>query len=115
MENVSVTACSHVGGHKYAGNLIIYSVRDAKVSGHWYGYGHEHDLEPDFECTTPEEVYTAEPDISTANVPVSTAGAEVSTASPEVKTAAESLVYIRRSAAKRKDKDKAIMKEAEPV
>ncbi|GJY57853.1 hypothetical protein Tco_0457745 [Tanacetum coccineum] len=76
---------------------------------------HEHDLEPDFEFTAPEEVYTAEPDISTANVPVSTAGAEVSTASPEVKTAAESLVYIRRSAAKRKDKGKAIMKEAEPV
>ncbi|GJZ40720.1 hypothetical protein Tco_0587606, partial [Tanacetum coccineum] len=63
----------------------------------------------------PEEDYTAEPDISTANVPVSTAGAEVSTASPEVRTAAKSLVYIRRSAAKRKDKDKAIMKEAEPV
>ncbi|GJU81646.1 hypothetical protein Tco_1284011 [Tanacetum coccineum] len=57
----------------------------------------------------------SKPDISTANVPVSTAGAEVSTASPEVKTAAESLVYIRRSAAKRKDKGKAIMKEAEPV
>ncbi|GJY64786.1 hypothetical protein Tco_0466246 [Tanacetum coccineum] len=76
---------------------------------------HEHDLEPDFEFTAPEEVYTAEPDISTANVPVSTAGAEVSTASPEVKTAAESLVYIRRSATKRKDKGKAIMKEAEPV
>ncbi|GJT73969.1 RNA-directed DNA polymerase, eukaryota, reverse transcriptase zinc-binding domain protein [Tanacetum coccineum] len=55
------------------------------------------------------------PDISTANVPVSTAGAEVSTASPEVKTTAESLVYIRRSAAKRKDKGKDIMKEAEPV
>ncbi|GJU84398.1 hypothetical protein Tco_1291944 [Tanacetum coccineum] len=76
---------------------------------------HEHDLEPDFEFTAPEEVYTAEPHISTANVPVSTAGAEVSTVSPEVKTAAESLVYIRRSAAKRKDKGKAIMKEAEPV
>ncbi|GJR06655.1 putative ribonuclease H-like domain-containing protein [Tanacetum coccineum] len=38
---------------------------------------------------------------------------EVSTASPEVKTVAESLVYIRRSAAKRKYKGKAIMKEAE--
>ncbi|GJX38715.1 hypothetical protein Tco_0252018 [Tanacetum coccineum] len=62
-----------------------------------------------------EEDYTDEPDISTANVPVSTAGAEVSTASPEVRTAAESLVYIKRSAAKRKDKGKAIMKEAEPV
>ncbi|GJV70698.1 ribonuclease H-like domain-containing protein [Tanacetum coccineum] len=62
-----------------------------------------------------DEVYTAEPDISTANVPVSTAGAEVSTVSPKVKTAAESLVYIRRSATKRKDKGKAIMKESEPV
>ncbi|GJY57742.1 hypothetical protein Tco_0457634 [Tanacetum coccineum] len=61
------------------------------------------------------EVYTTKPDISTANVPVSTAGAEVSTVSPEVKTAAESLVCIRRSAAKRKDKGKAIMKEAETV
>ncbi|GJU37098.1 hypothetical protein Tco_1185452 [Tanacetum coccineum] len=45
----------------------------------------------------------------------STAGAEVSTASPEVKTVAESLVYIRRSTVKRKDKGKAIMKEAEPI
>ncbi|GJV10680.1 hypothetical protein Tco_1352221 [Tanacetum coccineum] len=59
--------------------------------------------------------YTDEPDISTANVPVSTAGAEVSTASPEVRTAAESLVYIKRSATKRKDKGKSIMKEAELV
>ncbi|GJT46835.1 putative ribonuclease H-like domain-containing protein [Tanacetum coccineum] len=42
-------------------------------------------------------------------------GAKVSTASPEVKTAVESLVYIRRSAAKRKDKGKAIMKEAKPI
>ncbi|GJX63319.1 hypothetical protein Tco_0296219 [Tanacetum coccineum] len=76
---------------------------------------HEHDLEPNFKFTAPEEVYTAEPDISTANVLVSNAGAEVSTASPEVKAAAESLVYIRRSAEKRQDKGKAIMKEAEPV
>ncbi|GJS53795.1 hypothetical protein Tco_0627157 [Tanacetum coccineum] len=77
---------------------------------------HEHDFEePDFEFIAPEEDYTAKPDISTANIPVSTAGAEISTASPEVKTDAESLVYIRRSAAKRKDKGKAIMKEAEPV
>ncbi|GJT54315.1 hypothetical protein Tco_0989369 [Tanacetum coccineum] len=77
---------------------------------------HEHDFEEsDFEFIAPEEDYTAEPNISTTNVPVSTAGAEFSTASPKVKTAAESLVYIRRSAAKRKDKGKAIMKEAEPV
>ncbi|GJU23152.1 hypothetical protein Tco_1156494 [Tanacetum coccineum] len=72
---------------------------------------HEHDFEePDFEFIAPEEDYITEPDISTA-----TAGAEVSTASPEVKTATKSLVYIRRSAAKRKDKGKTIMKEAEPV
>ncbi|GJT53116.1 hypothetical protein Tco_0988170 [Tanacetum coccineum] len=72
---------------------------------------HEHD----FKFIAPEEDYTAKPDISTANVPVSTDGAEVSTASPEVKTIVKSLVYIRRSAAKRKDKGKAILKEAEPV
>ncbi|GKC90856.1 hypothetical protein Tco_1151505 [Tanacetum coccineum] len=83
---------------------------DAQTQGR-----HEHDLEHDFEFTAPEEVYTDEPDISTANVSISTAGAEVSTASPEVKTAAESLVYTKRSAAERKDKGKAIMKEAEPV
>ncbi|GJW11222.1 hypothetical protein Tco_1577049, partial [Tanacetum coccineum] len=76
---------------------------------------YEHDLEPDFEFTALEEVYTAESDISTDNVPVSTAGAEVSTVSLEVEIAAESLVYIRRSAAKRKDKGKAIIKEVEPV
>ncbi|GJV39077.1 hypothetical protein Tco_1417517 [Tanacetum coccineum] len=58
-------------------------------------------------------VSTASTGFTTANVPVTTAGAEISTASPEVKTtsdsvddiAAESLVYIRRSAAKIKDKD----------
>ncbi|KAD4887876.1 hypothetical protein R6Q59_035030 [Mikania micrantha] len=38
-DEVFVSACSHVGGHKYAGNLIIYSaVQDGKVCGHWYGY-----------------------------------------------------------------------------
>ncbi|GKD69361.1 hypothetical protein Tco_1323451 [Tanacetum coccineum] len=73
----------------------------------------EHDFEePDF---TVEKDYIAEPNISTANVPVSIASAEVSTVSPEVKIATKSLVYIRRSASKRKDKGKAIMKEAEPV
>ncbi|GJX79909.1 hypothetical protein Tco_0328058 [Tanacetum coccineum] len=57
-------------------------------------------------------VSTASTDFTTANVPVTTAGVEISTGSPEVKTvgdtiddiAAESLVYIRRSAAKTKDK-----------
>ncbi|GKE61088.1 hypothetical protein Tco_1511455, partial [Tanacetum coccineum] len=51
-------------------------------------------------------------DFDAANVPVTTAGAKISTASPEVKTAGDSieniadetLVYIRRSAAKEKDK-----------
>nr|XP_043615052.1 altered inheritance of mitochondria protein 32-like [Erigeron canadensis] len=38
-DQVFVSPCSHIGGHKYAGNLIIYSaVEDGKVSGHWYGY-----------------------------------------------------------------------------
>ncbi|GKG17905.1 hypothetical protein Tco_0372203, partial [Tanacetum coccineum] len=38
-----------------------------------------------------------------------------STAGAKVSTGAESLVYIRRSAANRKDKDKAIMEESEPT
>ncbi|GJV93253.1 putative ribonuclease H-like domain-containing protein, partial [Tanacetum coccineum] len=57
-------------------------------------------------------VSTASTNFTTANVPVTTAGVEISTANPEVKTvgdyvddiAAESLVYIKRSAAKTKDK-----------
>ncbi|GJX56529.1 hypothetical protein Tco_0286426, partial [Tanacetum coccineum] len=57
-------------------------------------------------------VSTASINFTTANVPVTTAGAEISTASPEVITASdfvddiatESLVYIKRSAAKTKDK-----------
>lgn len=33
---VFVSACSHVGGHKYAGNLIIYSPNsEGKTMGHW--------------------------------------------------------------------------------
>ncbi|XVE84035.1 hypothetical protein DITRI_Ditri16bG0136300 [Diplodiscus trichospermus] len=38
-DQVFVNACSHIGGHKYAGNLIIFS-RDSegKIMGHWYGY-----------------------------------------------------------------------------
>ncbi|PNY13881.1 altered inheritance of mitochondria protein 32-like, partial [Trifolium pratense] len=38
-DQISVMACSHVGGHKYAGNLITFSPGpDGKVMGHWYGY-----------------------------------------------------------------------------
>ncbi|GJT99558.1 hypothetical protein Tco_1109897 [Tanacetum coccineum] len=46
---------------------------------------------------------------------VSTVGAEHSTVIPEVSIAAANLVYIRRSAQKRKDKGKAIMQESEPL
>ncbi|GKD06964.1 hypothetical protein Tco_1186649 [Tanacetum coccineum] len=46
---------------------------------------------------------------------VSTVGAEHSTVIPEVSTAAANLVYIRRSAQKRKDKGKTIMEEDESV
>ncbi|KAL0431627.1 UNVERIFIED_CONTAM: Altered inheritance of mitochondria protein 32 [Sesamum radiatum] len=36
---VFVTACSHVGGHKYAGNVIIFSADpDGRIAGNWYGY-----------------------------------------------------------------------------
>ncbi|KAL6633638.1 hypothetical protein ACP70R_026309 [Stipagrostis hirtigluma subsp. patula] len=36
---VSISACSHVGGHKYAGNVIIFSPdTKGEVTGHWYGY-----------------------------------------------------------------------------
>ncbi|GJU08895.1 ribonuclease H-like domain-containing protein [Tanacetum coccineum] len=63
----------------------------------------EHDMEYDFDVSTAEG-------FTTANVPVTTASA-----TPEVSTAAANLVYIRRSAEKRKDKGKAIMKEDESV
>ncbi|XP_068310920.1 uncharacterized protein [Pyrus communis] len=36
---VSVSPCSHIGGHKYAGNVIIFGSNcNREVSGHWYGY-----------------------------------------------------------------------------
>ncbi|XP_019183129.1 PREDICTED: uncharacterized protein LOC109178073 [Ipomoea nil] len=36
---VSVSPCSHIGGHKYAGNCILFGPRCSKeVTGHWYGY-----------------------------------------------------------------------------
>ncbi|GJZ94770.1 putative ribonuclease H-like domain-containing protein [Tanacetum coccineum] len=56
-----------------------------------------------------------EKEVSTANIPVSTASTAVSTASTNVSTAAATLVYIRRSAEKKKDKGKAIMIESEPL
>ncbi|GKE44430.1 hypothetical protein Tco_1471714, partial [Tanacetum coccineum] len=74
----------------------------------------EQDMEYDFDVNTAEG-------FTTASVPVTTASASISTVSPpRVSTAkdisgAETLVYIRRSAEKRKDKGKAIMKEDESV
>ncbi|GKC87833.1 hypothetical protein Tco_1148482 [Tanacetum coccineum] len=58
---------------------------------------------------------------ATASIPVTTASASISTVSPpRVSTAedisgAETLVYIKRSASKAKDKGKAIMQESEPL
>ncbi|GJW65462.1 hypothetical protein Tco_0117346 [Tanacetum coccineum] len=57
-----------------------------------------------------QEVTTADTALNTASVPISTASE-----TPEVSTAAESLVYIRRSAKKKKDKGKAIVIEDESV
>ncbi|GJS65079.1 putative ribonuclease H-like domain-containing protein [Tanacetum coccineum] len=74
----------------------------------------EQDMEYDFDVNTAEG-------FTTANVPVTTASAFISTVSPpRVSTAkdisgAKTLVYIRRSAERRKDKGKAIMKEDESI
>lgn len=36
---VSVSPCSHVGGDKYAGNVIIFGPNIRKeITGHWYGF-----------------------------------------------------------------------------
>ncbi|KAI4306237.1 hypothetical protein L6164_029529 [Bauhinia variegata] len=36
---VFVSPCSHIGGHKYAGNIIIFRPNvNGEVTGHWYGY-----------------------------------------------------------------------------
>ncbi|GKD68194.1 hypothetical protein Tco_1322284, partial [Tanacetum coccineum] len=66
---------------------------DVEVQGR-----HEHDMEPDFEFTTAEEVYTAKKGVSTAE-PVSSIGASVSTA----------------GASSAKDKGKAIIEEVETI
>ncbi|XP_026443873.1 altered inheritance of mitochondria protein 32-like isoform X1 [Papaver somniferum] len=44
-DQVFVGPCSHVGGHKYAGNLIIFSCNSTgEVTGHWYGYATPEDV-----------------------------------------------------------------------
>ncbi|GKA01035.1 putative ribonuclease H-like domain-containing protein [Tanacetum coccineum] len=65
--------------------------------------GLDADMEYDFDVNTAKG-------FTTASVPVTTASA-----TPKVSTSAENLVYIRRSAKKRKNKGKAIMKEDESV
>ncbi|CAE8585082.1 unnamed protein product, partial [Polarella glacialis] len=35
---IQVRKCSHVGGHKYAGNVIVFSGKGCSDDGHWYGY-----------------------------------------------------------------------------
>ncbi|ERN13775.1 hypothetical protein AMTR_s00049p00194600 [Amborella trichopoda] len=36
---VFISPCSHIGGHKYAGNVIIFCLNiGGEVTGHWYGY-----------------------------------------------------------------------------
>ncbi|GKC93662.1 hypothetical protein Tco_1159104, partial [Tanacetum coccineum] len=92
------------------------SRRKHKLMGAQTRGRHDHEMEVDFEFTTTE-------DVSTANVSVNTAGTEISNASPKVKivgvsiddVVVEGLVYIRRSAAKIKDKGKAIMEKSEPT
>jgi len=39
-EPVAIRRCNHIGGHKFAGNLIIYkySAGNRRVFGDWYGY-----------------------------------------------------------------------------
>uniref|UniRef100_A0A7I4BJB2 Uncharacterized protein n=1 Tax=Physcomitrium patens TaxID=3218 RepID=A0A7I4BJB2_PHYPA len=39
-EQVFVNYCSHIGGHKYAGNVIVFrhDGGSGSCSGHWYGY-----------------------------------------------------------------------------
>ncbi|GJV71535.1 hypothetical protein Tco_1491530 [Tanacetum coccineum] len=88
----------------------------------------QQDMEYDFDATASILVTTAGLEISTANIAVSTADATVTTASTSISTVipprvstvkdisgAETLVYIRRSASKAKDKGKAIMQESEPL
>ncbi|GJX76036.1 reverse transcriptase domain-containing protein [Tanacetum coccineum] len=91
---------------------------DVKASTCWVwnlknrvtNHGRPHGVEPEF-------------DFDAANIPVTTTSTEISTASPEVKTtgdsiediAAETLVYIRRSATKAKDKAVRLQAELDKV
>nr|GFA79323.1 hypothetical protein [Tanacetum cinerariifolium] len=91
---------------------------DAMIQGRY-----DQDMEFNLDFDAAKEVSNVEKEVSTVE-PVSTAGAAVTTASVHVSharrvsttddiTLAETLVYIRRSAAK--DKGKGIMTESEPI
>lgn len=36
--SLQVFKCSHVGGHKFAGNIIVFNGKHTKDDGQWYGY-----------------------------------------------------------------------------
>ncbi|GJV41946.1 hypothetical protein Tco_1420386 [Tanacetum coccineum] len=80
----------------------------------------QQDMEYDFDATASIPVTTAGLEISNTDAAVTTASTSISIVSrPRVSTAkdissAETLVYIRRSVSKAKDKGKAIMQESEP-
>ena len=44
---VEIRACSHVGGHAYAGNVLIFAARAGSdvVTGDWYGYVTPNDVD----------------------------------------------------------------------
>ncbi|GJW68816.1 hypothetical protein Tco_0123240 [Tanacetum coccineum] len=62
-----------------------------------------------------KEVTTADIALNTANASISTISAPRVYTTEDISGAAETLVYIRRSAEKRKDKGKSIMQEFEPL
>ncbi|GJV42784.1 hypothetical protein Tco_1427320 [Tanacetum coccineum] len=88
----------------------------------------QQDMGYDFDATASIHVTIAGLEINTTNIVVSTADAAITTASASINTVspprvstvedisgAETLVYIRRSASKAKDKGKAIMQESKPA
>ncbi|GJR31905.1 putative ribonuclease H-like domain-containing protein [Tanacetum coccineum] len=107
----------------YQDPTILLVQHDAEIQGMY-----KHDMEFDFDFDAAKEVSTAKKDVSTAKQ-VSTVGEAVTTASVAVSTAsptrntgvstaddinmAETLVYIRKSAAK--DKGKGKMDESETI
>ncbi|GKA53242.1 hypothetical protein Tco_0746557 [Tanacetum coccineum] len=65
----------------------------------------QHDMDYDFDVSTVEG-------FTTASIPITIAGLEIISTAEDI-SGAETLVYIRRSASKAKDKGKAIMQESE--